>query len=75
MSSATPRRLSEEGVSLRERICKEEDLPVLEPSSIIRHVRGPSLSTSPALAGTKLMSSSGIGMPLASVAGIVKDVL
>lgn len=35
--------------------------PVREPSSMIRHVIGPSLKVSPALMGTKLIFSSGIG--------------
>lgn len=43
------------------------DKPVLEPSSKIRHVSGPSLITSPACAGTKLIGTSGIGIPFGRV--------
>ena len=35
--------------------------PVRDPSSMIRHVIGPSLNVSPALMGTKLIFSSGMG--------------
>lgn len=43
-------------------------IPVLDPSSRIRHVMGPSLKVSPAWIGTKLIFSSGMGIAFAMVA-------
>jgi len=42
---------------------------------MMRHVRGPSWITSPALAGMKLMPTSGIGIPLGSFAMIGRNEL
>lgn len=36
------------------------DIPVLDPSSMMRMVNAPSANVSPAVAGTKLMGTSGI---------------
>lgn len=70
MSSATPRRWSDamlcqfvvQGWSV-----VEGHLPVLDPSSKIRQVMGPSLKVSPAWMGTKLTRSSGMGIEEAMI--------
>lgn len=38
---------------------------------MMRHVNGPRWIVSPAFTGTKLSGTSGIGMPLGSVAGML----
>lgn len=45
----------------------EGHLPVLDPSSKIRQVMGPSLNVSPAWIGTKLTRSSGMGIEEAMI--------